>query len=63
MKLRNGHFKDKLDALCDSLAIVVAIVTAISLYVIFKDPFGISELGKILRPVSSLILRLSGVFN
>lgn len=63
MKSENGHFKNKLDAFCDSLTIVIAIILAISLYVILKDPFGISDFGKILRPVSSLILRLSDIFN
>lgn len=62
-KLTAKKFRKKNDDEVDPILIILAIIFGIALYVIAKDPFGISVFGKLLKPISSMLLKISNILN
>lgn len=47
----------------DPILIIITLVSGIAFYVIAKDPFGTTVFGKILKPISLLLLTISNALN
>lgn len=62
-KITVKDFSKKNNDEVDLILIILAIVFGVALYVIAKDPFGVSVFGKLLKPISSMLLKISNTLN
>jgi len=63
MKKIINNLRKRKDDITDFISIMFILIFGTALYVIAKDPLGISDFGKLLKPISSMLLKIGNVFN